>query len=305
MTENKVNQAPLRRVATISLWAVLLVLLGKFMISAFVRQMLYPIPRFLVPPAKPPLEEVRLETSEGDHVIGWYDGTGDVDVRRKVQILFLHGNGENLVTLAAAGVFEEFRALGVDVLAVDYPGYGRSSGRPGEAANVAAAVAGCKWLAERDPDARRIVMGWSLGAAVAAQAAERCESSLEAVVLASPWHDLAGIAADHFPSFVVRMAVSDDYDSGAALRDVGLPVLLIHGARDDLIQTRHGRSLRDALTEAGREVTWVEVAGAGHNDLMGRREVWRAVSDVVSSLVSGPQPTVRPTSSGRPRPEGE
>lgn len=286
------RQTPLRRIATISLWAVLLVLLGNFMIDAFVRQMLYPIPRFIVPPAKPPLEEVRLKTSEGDKVIAWYDGTSDVDVtvdatadvRRKVQILFLHGNGENLVTLAAAGVFEEFRALGVDVLALDYPGYGRSSGRPSEAANVAAAVAGCEWLAERDPEARRIVMGWSLGAAVAAQAAKRCESNLHAVVLASPWHDLAGVAADHFPSFVVRMTVSDDYDSGAALRDVDLPLVLIHGDRDDLIPTRHGRSLRDALTTAGRDVQWVEVAGSGHNDLMGRREVWQAVAEMVTGF---------------------
>ena len=262
---------------------MLLVLLGKFMIDAFVRQMLYPIPRFVVPPAKPPLEEVRLETLEGDRVIGWYDGTGSADGSadgsRDVQILYLHGNGENLVTLAAAGVFEEFRALGANVLAVDYPGYGRSSGRPGQSANVAAAVAGCEWLAEKDPAARRIVMGWSLGAAVAAQTAKLCESSLDAVVLASPWHDLAGVAADHFPSFVVRMAVSDDYHSGAALRDTDLPVVLVHGALDDLIPTRHGRVLRDALVAAGRDVSWVEVPGAGHNDLMGRREVWQAVSD--------------------------
>lgn len=270
-----------------ALWAILLTLLGKFMIDAFVRQMLYPVPRFVVPPAPAPLEEVRLESGEGDKIIAWYDGTAsktaskgrpaDRSVSGGVQILFLHGNGENLITLQAAGIFEEFRRLGVSVLAIDYPGYGRSSGSPSEEANVSAAVAGCEWLAERDPDARRLVMGWSLGAAVAAQTVGRCGGRLHGAVLASPWNDLAGVAADHFPAFVVNLAVSSDYDSAAALRDVDLPLLLIHGEHDNLIPTRHGRALRDALLGAGRDVTWVEVAGAGHNDLMGRREVWTAL----------------------------
>ena len=250
------------------------------MIDTFVRQMLYPVPPIPVPMAPQPLEEIRLETTEGDSVIGWYDGTAGPEI----QVLFLHGNGENLITLAASGVFQEFHKLGANVLAIDYPGYGRSSGRPGEAANVGAAVAACEWLAQRDPEARRVVMGWSLGAAVAAQTAKRCEASLHAAVLASPWNDLAGVAVDHFPAFVVRMTVSDDYDSVAALREVDLPTVLIHGDRDDLIPTRHGRSLRDALQSAGRDVRWVEVAGAGHNDLMGRSEVWSAVRDVVRAL---------------------
>ncbi|MDA8018832.1 MAG: alpha/beta hydrolase [Thermoanaerobaculia bacterium] len=278
------RRAAIRRFGSLVFWVALVVVLGHFMIEAFVRQMLYPVPSFPVPKASSPLEEVRLSTAEADTVIGWFDPTGSSDGAATIQVLFLHGNGENLATLHMAGMFEEFRRLGVDVLAVDYPGYGRSTGTPGEAANVAAAVAGCEWLAERDPDAKRIVMGWSLGAAVAAQTATRCADQLHGIVLASAWKDLAGVAGDHFPAFVVRMAVSGDYDSAAALRNVDLPMILIHGDRDDLIATRHGSALRDSLVGAGRSVRWVSVAGAGHNDLMGRREVWRAVSDLIESV---------------------
>lgn len=57
---------------------------------------------------------------------------------------------------------------------------------------------------------------------------------------------------------------------------------MIHGAADNLIATRHGRTLRDALLGAGRDVTWLAVPGAGHNDVMGRDEVWRAVADFVA-----------------------
>lgn len=287
------RRSELRRAAGCALWIVLLMLLGLFMIDAFVRQMLYPMPPVPVPAAPPPLQDVRLETTEGDTVIGWY-GAADSPDAPPVQVLFLHGNGENLATLRMAGVFEEFAGRGASVLAVDYPGYGRSGGRPSEKANVAAAVAGCRWLAQRDGSARRVIMGWSLGAAVAAQAAARCRDVLDALVLASPWNDLTSVAEDHFPSFLVRLAVSDGYDSEAALRDVDLPMVLIHGERDNLVPTRHGVRLRDALQRAGRDVTWVRVPRAGHNDLMGRPEVWRTVDGVLSGLprrkaTSGPR----------------
>jgi len=63
-------------------------------------------------------------------------------------VLMLHGNGENLETMRQAGLFEDFRRAGAGVLAIDYPGYGRSEGTPSEQANLAAAEAAWSWLRE-------------------------------------------------------------------------------------------------------------------------------------------------------------
>ena len=56
--------------------------------------------------------------------------------------------------------------------------------------------------------------------------------------------------------------------------------LLIHGARDEIIPVAHGRRLAEALPR----VTYLEVPGAGHNDLLGRGEVWRAMGEYLAGV---------------------
>ncbi len=258
---------------------VLVAIVTTIMLESYVRSMLYPAPPFAVPAAPSPLQEVALRTARGDDVVDWYAATEGA----RAQVLYLHGNGENLATVHLGGTFGELARLGLATLAVDYPGYGRSSGVPSQEGNVAAAVAACRWLIERDASAPTILMGWSLGAAVAAQTAAACAADLDAVILASAWKDLATTAADHFPGPLVRALMRERYDSAAALAEVKLPVLVIHGGRDDLIAARHGRALAEALTRSGREVTWKELPAAGHNDLLAFPEFWRAVGGWLDS----------------------
>ena len=63
------------------------------------------------------------------------------------------------------------------------------------------------------------------------------------------------------------------YDSLGVAPRLGGPTLVIHGREDRIIPVEHGRSVAAALPDA----TYLEVAGAGHNDLLGRPEVWQAM----------------------------
>ncbi|MEM6797745.1 MAG: hypothetical protein AAF725_27500, partial [Acidobacteriota bacterium] len=116
-----------RRRAALVLWLLLLLFLTPLAMDLLVRQMLYPAPPFRVPPAPAPLEEEILTSSEGDRIVAWTSALPEGPA-----VLFLHGNGENLETLRLSGVFESFAALGASAMAIDYPGYGRSTGRPSE-----------------------------------------------------------------------------------------------------------------------------------------------------------------------------
>ncbi|MEO1083446.1 MAG: alpha/beta hydrolase, partial [Acidobacteriota bacterium] len=113
--------------------------LASFAMDLLVRQMLYPAPPVPVPEAPPaPLEALMLESSEGDQISAWLRERQGSDRA----VLFLHGNGENLATLHWSGLFDEFHRLGFSTLAIDYPGYGRSTGKPSEASLTAAGIAG-------------------------------------------------------------------------------------------------------------------------------------------------------------------
>jgi len=244
-------------------------------IDTFVRHMVYPAPPVRVPSPPPAgLEEVRL-TAGAQPVSAWWQPPPQAGAP---VVLMLHGNGENLETMQQGGVFDDFARLGAGVLAIDYPGYGRSGGTPGQATNTAAAEAAWDWLRAHARGARCVLAGWSLGAAVASQVAARRPAEPAALVLLSGWNRLPDVAGLHFPQWIVEATLPERYDSAAAVAGVRCPALVVHGETDPIIPVALGRALFAALPEPKR---WVEVSGAGHNDLLARAEVWRAIAEVL------------------------
>ncbi|MEO1369700.1 MAG: alpha/beta fold hydrolase, partial [Acidobacteriota bacterium] len=196
MTSSNPNR---RLLVSTVLFLVCAPFLGVFAMDLFVRQMLYPAPPWPVPATPPaPLEALTLESSAGDRISAWLRARPGGDAA----VLFLHGNGENLATLHASGLFDELDRIGASTLAIDYPGYGRSTGKPGEASLTAAGIAGFKALQSRFPGQRHFIVGWSLGAATAAQTAVPMEGELAGLVLLSPWHDLPSLASRFFPGLL-------------------------------------------------------------------------------------------------------
>ena len=233
-----------------------------------VRALIYPAPPVPVPsPAPAPLVEVRLEAG-GRRLSAWLGSAG---AAARPLVLYFHGNAENLETLRRSGLFAEFERIGADLLAIDYPGYGRSAGSPSEAANLAAAEAALDWAKRERPGQRRTVAGWSLGAAVAIQLAARRPDDVDRLVLMSPWTALGTLAREHYPAFMVAALLREGYDSLAAAPAVRSPTLVIHGAADTIIPPGHGSALASALGGRARLVT---VDFAGHNDLLGESQVW-------------------------------
>ena len=243
------------------------------------RGMLYPAPWVSVPSPPPePWQEVRLGVEGVGEVVGWaHPGTPSRPVA-----LFLHGNGENLETMRLSGTLDVLAHLGVGFLAIDYPGYGRSEGKPSEASLVASGLAGIDWLREQHAARPLILCGWSLGAAVAAQLAAARPRDVSGLVLMSAWSSLESVGAEHYPRWLVRLSMSDTYDSLSAVAGIELPALVVPGERDGIIPAAHGKELAAAL--AGSR--WVEVRGAGHNDLLGRREVWAELEAFVHEVAA-------------------
>jgi hypothetical protein len=204
----------------------------------------------------PEAEEVTLDTGDGERVIAWHiPPRGDQPV-----ILYFHGNGG-----ALRNRVERYRTLtqdGTGLVALSYRGYGGSSGHPSEAGLIEDARAAYAFAAERDPEARLVLWGESLGTGVATALA--AEKKVARLVLESPYLSTVAIAASAYPFVPVRWLMKDQFRSDLRIRQVTAPVLIVHGDRDNVIPIESGEQLYALIAGPKR---FLRVPGAGHEDL--------------------------------------
>lgn len=164
--------------------------------------------------------------------------------------------------------------LGLRVILAEYPGYGPRDGTPGEAV-FAADAAQTLALAQRAYGGPLIVIGESLGAAVAAAAAARQAEHVSGLVLITPWHRLEQVASHHYPWLPVRWLLNDRYDTVAELAMFRAPVLVAVAEHDHIVPPQFGAALHAALP--GPKKRLLTIAAAGHNDWPDRVDAtwWR------------------------------
>jgi len=177
-------------------------------------------------------------------------------------VLLCHGNAGNAGDRVLHAAL--LTAAGFDVLLFDYRGYGRSTGSPSEGGLYRdARAARSALLSEPGVDAGRIVyLGESLGGAVALALA--LEHPPRGLVLQSTFTSVRDMAREHYP-FLPAGLVPDAYPSLRRIRGLRVPLLVLHGDRDDIVPLAHGRALHDA---APREKRLHVFPGLGHNDLV-------------------------------------
>jgi fermentation-respiration switch protein FrsA (DUF1100 family) len=244
-------------------WTLLVLLAGYIGVVALLylgqRQMLYfADPERIAPAAAglPLAEAIVLDTPDGERLVAWHvRPAGDHPV-----VLYFHGNGGTLAL--RAGRFRKLTQDGTGLLAIDYRGYGGSSGQPTQAGLMIDGRTAYEVAAARYPPDRIAVWGESLGTAVAvALAAER---TVGRIVLEAPFTSAADVAARHYPWVPVRALMKDQFRSDALIGAIKAPLLVLHGTDDDVVPIAFGERLFALAPEHKR---FVRLAGGGHNDL--------------------------------------
>jgi len=204
----------------------------------------------------PQAEEVSLTTADGEHLVAWH-----VPPRgAKPVIVYLHGNGGALRYRV-----ERFNRLitdGIGLVAVEYRGYGGSSGRPSERGLIADGEAAYAFAAARYATSQIVLWGESLGSGVAVALAS--EKPVARVVLESPFTSVADIAAQIYWFLPVRWFIKDPFRSDVRIGKVTAPVLVLHGERDSVVPIALGEQLY-ALINAPKR--FLRFPDGGHNDL--------------------------------------
>jgi len=232
-------------------YGVLLVLMYVFQ-----RSLMYFPDTKRTPPALaglPQAEEVALVSSDGEKLIAWH-----VPPRAgKKLVIYFQGNAGGLDLRAER--FGRLTADGTGVLALCYRGYGGSTGSPSEAGLIRDALAAYDYAVARQPAARIVLWGESLGTGVAvALAAER---DVGGVILDAPFSSIAAVGAAAYPFAPVRWLIKDPFHSDRRIARVHAPLLIRHGEGDAVVPIRFGQRLFALANEPKR---FERFAGEGH-----------------------------------------
>jgi fermentation-respiration switch protein FrsA (DUF1100 family) len=243
----------------------------------------YPTPGVQDTPAmlRLPFVDVRIPTADGEALHAWWLAAPDP----RAQVVFFHGNGGNLSNWL--DVIAGIRQRGLSVLAVDYRGYGGSTGSPSERGVYRDADATVRLFADRlrSPGTPVIYWGRSLGAPVASHAATRLAP--DALLLESPMSHGRSLLETNPILWLLSFLSSYHFATSRFVAEIDVPLLIVHGELDSLVPLASGKQVFAAARASKK--TFTTIPGADHNDLhvVNPAMYWRAIDAFVESARAG------------------
>ncbi|MFP6674423.1 MAG: alpha/beta hydrolase [Pirellulaceae bacterium] len=209
-------------------------------------------------PANLPFEDVWFRSTDDVQLHGWFLAHPNP----RAVALFCHGNAGNIASRAST-LWILNQRHGLTVMGFDYRGYGKSEGKPHEIGVLRDARSARAWLAQRTgvPESEVVIMGRSLGGAVAVDLAAR--DGARGLVLASTFTSLPDVGAHHMPWTLPHLLMTQRLNSQRKIKEYRGPLLQSHGDADSTIPISLGRELYDA---APGPKQFVVIHGADHND---------------------------------------
>ncbi len=226
-----------------------------------------------------PVKEIPIQTRDEETVHTWLLEHSEP----KADVLFFHGNGGNL------SLWQDFlinlHRHSFTVFALDYRGYGKSTGSPTEEGLYQDAEAFLRhyWNKVHQPNRKVIYWGRSLGGAITAYATTLRKP--DAVILEASFPSKYSLL-DHYPVLKILGLLSEfNFPTADFLDGISRPVLVIHGDRDKVVPLRQGQLLYDRLeTEK-----YFHTIPAGHNNLhqVDPDSYWEHINRLIDKITNG------------------
>ncbi len=229
-------------------------------------------------------DDVTFRTEDGLDLNGWFfPGKKSTPDDNLHTLLWFHGNAGNINRR-----LDNLKMLNdrvpVNVFIIDYRQFGKSEGRVSEKGTYLDARAALVYLHSRkDVDNDKIIFfGRSLGSAVAVELAlkEKCC----ALVLETPFTSIKEMGKELYPFLCIALNfLKTKYDSLSKIKEIKVPLLILHGDKDELVPIEHGKKL---FEEANQPKEFYTIPGAMHNDthIVGGEEYFDVIRDFVKKL---------------------
>ena len=218
--------------------------------------------------------EIKIPVGDnGDLLSAWWMPATAADAPA---LLYLHGARWNLT--GSSSRIARYRQLGFSVLAIDYRGFGKSTGDvPSEEMAYEDGRVAWHHLLKLAPNARHYVYGHSLGGAIAVDLA-RNNAQVDGLILEATFTSIRDMARQYAWGWLpVELVLTQRFDSLEKIADVRAPTLFVHGKEDRLVPPAMSEQLF-AASKAPKRLVLVD--GAGHSNI-----AWTAAFNNVQQAV--------------------
>ena len=92
-----------------------------------------------------------------------------------------------------------------------------------------------------------ILYGESLGTGVATELGQ--DNSFAGIILESPFTSIANAAKIYYPYLPIDLLIKDRYDSIKKIKSIKIPILVMHGKKDNVVPFKMGVELFEKANE--------------------------------------------------------
>lgn len=199
------------------------------------------------------INRVELTTDDTVKLVGW-EITAAPEDSSNYWLIYFHDRGQTV-----ASNLDEYmllRSMGLNVLAVDYRGFGESGGEPTEI-GLGLDARACYHQIKHVRDIKStdiILYGVGLGAAVAIDVA--VDVNAAAVVVVAPYTSACAVVGECYPMFPVSYFISSEFNSLARIPQINTPKLFIPSGTGECGTANHARQLYDAASKYRTLFDW-------------------------------------------------
>jgi len=178
---------------------------------------------------------------------------------RKGIALFYHGNRKNVERYKKYPGF--FLRNQYEIWMIDYPGFGKSTGKRTEALIDREAILMYDLALKQTSSDSIVIYGKSIGTGVACYVAANKDS--KRLILETPYYSIPALARHYFPIYPVGALIKYSLPVHDYLNKTKAPVTIFHGTGDEVVP--YAQSLR--LKKENPKVELITIENGRHNDL--------------------------------------
>tara|TARA_B100001027_G_scaffold162905_1_gene115352 strand:- start:547 stop:1365 length:819 start_codon:yes stop_codon:yes gene_type:complete len=185
------------------------------------------------------IEKVKIYTKDDIELLGWYHKK---DLQKYKTVLFFHGNAGSLENRIYK--LNHFRKMDINFLIIAWRGFSGNKGKPSEQGLYEDGRSAINWLLSQGIKEKNIVIyGESLGTGVATHLSQN--RNFAGVILETPFTSMIDAAKVFYPYIPVSLLLKDKYNNKSKIKNINVPVLIMHGEADQIVPFFMGREMHD------------------------------------------------------------